>query len=220
MEKIKNYLILGMSIALGIIIYLNVTKVIPEPAVITIPASTGTSGVIKKDSIRIDTVQVVKYLPGKVVVKKDIVVDSIYKAKYESALKKNDSLKAKNLFLEAIRINEYNEVAIDNDSIKIDIHAKTRGSLISYKVNYDIKSQRFIYTPEVVRIRPSFTVLTGVELMLPGLAGSNPTDYTAPSIKFDIYVQREKGHMWGVGVDTRGNAYVGYKHVLSFKSNK
>ena len=220
MEKIKNYLILGLSIALGIAIYLNATKIIPEPVVITIPASSGTSGVVKKDSVRVDTVQVIKYLPGKVVEKKEIVVDSIYKSRYETALQENDSLKAKNLFLEAIQIKEYNEVAINNDSIKIDIYAKTRGSLISYKVDYDIKSQEFTYTPEVVRVRPRFTVLTGVELMMPGLVGSSQVEYVAPSIKFDIYVQREKGHMWGVGVDTRGNAYVGYKHVLSFKRNK
>ena len=200
MERIKNYIILGLAIALGVMIYLNTRpEVIPEPVTITIPGSEGTSGVIQIDSVEV-IVEVPVYLPGN----KEIVVDSLYKAEYEKAIKDNDSLKAKNLFLESIQIKEYNEVAIDNDTIKIDLYAKTRGSLLAYKIDYDIKDQSFTYTPEVVHIRPKLTVLAGIEAMI-------PQGDSRGGVKFDLGVQGQKGNIWSVGVDTQGNKYIGFK---------
>lgn len=206
MEKIKNYLILGLAIALGIMIYLNTRpEVIPEPVTITIPGSQGTSGLVI-----IDTVKVIKEVPIYIEGEGHVVVDSLYKKEYEQAIKDNNALKAKNLFLESIQIKEYNEIAIDNDTIKIDLYAKTRGSLLAYKIDYDIKNQSFTYTPEVVRVRPKVTLLLGLEAMIA----------QEPQLKFDAYLQGQEGHAWGVGINTQGDYYIGYKHTISFRKNK
>lgn len=204
MERTKNYIILGLVIALGIFVWLHFQEIKPEPIDITIPGSEGTTGDVEIEEVKTDTVEVIKYLPGKVITKEEIVVDSTYKAAYEQAVKDNDSLKAKNLFLESIQIKEYNEVAIDNDTIKIDLYAKTRGSLLAYKIDYDIKDQSFTYTPEVVHIRPKLTVLAGIEAMI-------PQGDSRGGVKFDLGVQGQKGNIWSVGVDTQGNKYIGFK---------
>jgi hypothetical protein len=201
MGKIKNYIILGLAIALGVMIYLNTRpEVIPDPITITIPGSSGTSGVVQ-----IDTVEVIKeikvYLPGK----KEIVVDNSYKDAYEAAIEDNDELAAKNLFLESIRVKEYNEVAIDNDTIKVDLYAKTRGSLLAYRIDYNIKDKEFTYTPEVMHIRPKMTVLLGLEAILP------PIGPGTPALKLDLGFQGQGGDVWSGGIDTQGNKYVGFK---------
>lgn len=207
MEKIKNYIILGLSIALGVMIYLNTRpEPIPDDVTITIPGSTGSSGVVNidndNDSIPDpEVIEVPVYIKGDI----EIVVDQEYKNKYDQAIKEKDSIAARNLYLESIQIKEYNEVAIDNDTIKVDLYAKTRGSLLAYRVDYDIKEKKFTYTPEVMHVRPKMTVLTGLELVLP------PTGPSDPDIKFDIYFQTQNGNAWGGGIDTQGNKYIGYK---------
>jgi len=201
MDKIKNYTILILLVFSGVMIYLHTRpEVIPDPIIITIPGSSGTSGLVQ-----IDTVEVIKevkvYLPGK----KEIVVDNSYKEAYERAIEDNDDLTAKNLFLESIRIKEYNEIAIDNDTIKVDLYAKTRGTLLAYKIDYNIKDKEFTYTPEVMHIRPKMTVLLGLEAVLP------PIGSGTPALKLDLGFQGQGGDIWSGGIDTQGNKYVGFK---------
>jgi len=211
MERTKNYIILVLLIALGIFTWIHFNRVDPEPIVITIPAKEGSTGVVDIDSVPTETVEVPVYLPGKVKEKKVFVVDSLYKDEYEKAVAEKDSLKQKLLFYEAITINEFDDTVIDNDTIKVDLYAKTRGKLLAYKVDYNIKESEFTYTPEVVNVRPPITLLLGVEGMIA----------TEPQLKFDAYLQGQKGHAIGAGVDTQGNYYVGYKHTISFrKKNK
>lgn len=207
MEKIKNYVILGLIIALGVMIYLNTRpEPIPDDVTVIIPGSSGSSGdiIVDNDGDSIpdpEIIEVPVYIKGDT----EIVVDKEYKEKYDKAMKDLDSVAARNLFLESIAIKEYNYVAIDNDTVKVDLYAKTRGSLLAYRVDYDVKEQAFVYTPEVMHIRPKMTVLTGLELVLP------PTGVSEPDIKFDIYFQTQNGNAWGGGIDTQGNKYIGFK---------
>jgi hypothetical protein len=203
MEKIKNYIIIILAITLGVMIYLNTRPEIVDDVVVIIPPSSGTSGDVvpeERDSLP-PVVEEIVYIK-----ETKIVVDSTYKAAYEQAIKEKDSVEARNLFLEAIEIKEYNEVAIDNDTIKVDLYAKTRGQLLAYRVDYNIKEQTFTYTPEVVHVRPRLTGLIGVEAIFPsnGRIGD-------PGIKIDLGFQGKKGNVISVGADTRKNVYIGYK---------
>ena len=192
-----------MAIVLGVMIYLNTRPEEVDPVTITIPAIVGTSGLQVPDEQ--DTAPIVFETPVYVRDTK-IVVDSTYKEAYEKAVKEKDSVEARNLFLEAIEIKEYNEVAVDNDSIKVDLYAKTRGSLLAYRVDYNIKEKTFTYTPEVVHVRPRLTALIGVEAIFPsnGAIGD-------PGIKIDLGFQGKKGNVISIGTDTRKNVYIGYK---------
>lgn len=208
MERIKNFVILGLAIALGIVLYMNSgDDPIPDPVDVIIPGSQGSTGVVNlvpEDSVKTVTV----YLPG--TVKKEVVVDSLYKKRYEDAVAAKDSVAAKLVLLEAIRIREYNKIAIDNDTIRVDLYAKTRGELLAYKIDYNVKDQTFTYTPEVINVRPKVTMLTGLELGMSQLGQD-------PSLKLDVYFQNRKGHMYGAGLDTQGNYFVGYKHAINLK---
>lgn len=207
MEKIKNYIIIILSIVIAVMIYLNTRQEqVQNPITITIPGSSGSSGAIKVDNNK-DSIPDPEVIEVPVYIKGDtkIIVDQEYKNKYDKAIKEKDSIESRNLYLESIQIKEYKEVAIDNDTIKVDFYAKTRGSLLVYRVNYDIKEREFTYTPEVMHIRPKMTVLTGLELILP------PTGVNQPDVKFDLYFQTQNGNAWGGGVDTQGNKYIGFK---------
>ena len=214
MEKIKSYLILGLSIALCVIIYLNTTKIIPEPVIITIPASSGTSGVIKKESVKVDTVQLIKYLPGKVIEKKKIVVDSLYKAKYEEAIERNDSLAAKNLFLESIALDEFKGTLINNKDIKIDGAFTTRGKLLEYSIDYKIKADTIKYTPEIVYRYPRASLVYGLGLTLPAENGLNDPLVIQGVVGF----QNKNGSIFTVGFNSNNTISVGYQKT--FKLHK
>lgn len=205
MEKIKSYIIIGLLIALGIMIYLHTRPVEPvDDVTVTIPPVSGTSGdVVIKDSI----IEVPVYIKDT-----KIIVDSTYKEKYEKAVKEKDSVTAKLLFLEAIQINEYNEVAVNDDNVKVDLYAKTRGSLLAYRVDYKIKEKTFTYTPEVVYIRPRLTLLTGVDLMLPNIPNG---EIGSPDFKFDLGFQNKKGNVISVGYDTNNYIHIGYKQSFT-----
>lgn len=207
MEKIKNYAILGLIVALAVMIYVNTRQEkISDPIKITIPESSGSSGIVNVDNNN-DSIPDPEVIKVPVYIKGDtkIIVDQEYKNKYDKAIKEKDSIESRNLYLESIQIKEYNEIAIDNDTVKVDFYAKTRGSLLAYRVNYDIKEKEFAYTPEVMHIRPKMTVLTGLELILP------PTGVNKPDVKFDLYFQTQNGNAWGGGMDTQGNKYIGFK---------
>jgi hypothetical protein len=212
MERVKNYIILALSIALGWMTYLqSMPELIPVDIVTIIPPSEGTSGLkapVAQDSLP-EPIEVIVYLPGKV--EKKIVVDSLYKKKYDQAIADNDSIKARNLFLETIQVKEYNEVAVNNDDIKIDLYAKVRGSLLGYRVDYNIKEKKHTYTPEVVYARPKVTVLLGSELVFPDANKQI-------AIKGSVGFQNRKGHIYSAGVDTYQNVYIGYTHAVSLKN--
>ncbi len=95
-------------------------------AIIVTPEITGGGGK-EIDSIKTDTVYIEKTVNkynDRVVEK--IVVDSLYKKRYEDAMKENDSLKAKNIFLESIKINEFKGELLNDSKIVIKGKIKTR----------------------------------------------------------------------------------------------
>jgi hypothetical protein len=202
--NIRDIVITVLAVILFWNLFIDIPDVEPEPVSVSIPEQSGTAEKVIR-SIKVDTVEIIKYLPGKVKNKIVIVVDSTYKDKYEKAVKDNDSLAAKNLFLQSISINEYNENVVSNDSININAYIKTRGQLLDYKVSWTIEEREFVYTPKVVKAYPKLSLVVGGELVI-----INDPVFDA-GFKLDVGVQNKKGDIFSVGRDTNGNYYLGYK---------
>tara|TARA_R110002020_G_scaffold100855_1_gene238040 strand:+ start:8174 stop:8815 length:642 start_codon:yes stop_codon:yes gene_type:complete len=209
--KIDARVVLMIIVALFIIdrYVFNDNKTVEDVTVIT-PEVNGT--VEKKlDSVVPDVIYIDKIVAGSPKpVRKEIIVDSTYKAEYENAIKENDSLKAKNLFLESIALDTHEGTLIDNDDIKIDGRFLTRGKLLEYDIDYKIKSDTITYTPDVVYKHPNLSLVLGTEVSFP----TNPSNLTNPAIGFKVGLQNKRGATWSVGVNTNKDVSIGYSKTF------
>ena len=212
------------SILIGLLVayisynfFFNVQDIsIKDETIITKPK---TGKVEKKvDSIIRDTVYIKVEVPGKSLpAKKEIIVDSLYKSKYEEAIKANDSLVAKNLFLEAISINEYQKVLIDDKNIRIDGKVTTRGTLLDYDISYTIKSDTIIYTPKIYTKYPNLSLILGMRVSPPITSLYAPANNPLV-ISGDVGFQNKKGDIFTIGYGTDRRFTLGFKK--SFKLSK
>lgn len=198
---IDRILLILVLIVLGWSTFFNVGEVKnPDPVTIVIPESSGTSGKVDLEQpVEKDTV----YIKGD---SYPLVVDSGYKALYEKAL---DSLEKKELYLQAVAIRTYKDTILDNEEIVITGEAETRGWLLNYKVDYNIKEKKFVYTPEVVTQLPKLTLGAGLELGIPTSTESNF------ALKGNISAMNKKGNEINISYDTNETVWLGYK--LNFK---
>jgi hypothetical protein len=178
---------------------------------VTLITEEKTGGVEKKvEAIVTDTIYIEVIKPGKALPERKIlVVDSTYKAKYEEAIRDNDTLKSKNLFLESIALDKYKGTLIDNDEIKIDGEFTTRGKLLDYSIDYTIKSDTIRYTPEVRYRHPSLSLVYGIDAQLP------TEGYKAlPVIGAHVGLQFKSGSIFKLGVNSDKSITVGYSRTL------
>lgn len=201
MKKYLQYTIVGFIIILLIANLFQQPPEIPDPVVITIPAVQGT---IDTTTVNEPPVEII-YLDGDT----EYLIDSTYYYKYLEAQSEKEKLE---LYIQSIQVNEYNNTIIDNDTIRIDIYSKTRGTLISLAGSYKIKEQLFEYIPQVVKERPAFTLLGGVSTIVPTSIGSNI------GIGANLGFQTKKGNVFNVGYYTNEYITVGYQ-VPIFKIN-
>lgn len=174
----------------------------PVPVTITVPEKNGTTG--QKIIERVVTQPI--YITD---TKETITVDSKWKEKYEKA---KDSLEKSKLYLEAIKIKEYKKILVDNDTIQIKGFATTRGSLLDYTVDYKIKPSSFSYTPKIVKQKPKFSMLLGVEAGVPTLPRNSFI------LKGELGLQNKKGNGIKFGYDTQNTFYIGlYKNITIIK---
>lgn len=170
----------------------------PEPVTITISEFEGTSGKINIEPYVIrDTIRV----------KGDVIeIDKGYKELYEKA---KNSLTKRDLFLEAIKIKNYEGVLVDNNDITIKGTATTRGTLLDYSVDYTIKERSLTYTPKVVTRLPKLSAGLGLEVGVP----------TAPETSFvlkaNLTLMNIKGNAVDISYDTDKRVWVGFSK--SFK---
>tara|TARA_R110000803_G_scaffold172939_2_gene235696 strand:- start:1505 stop:2140 length:636 start_codon:yes stop_codon:yes gene_type:complete len=204
---IKSIVILVLAIYVGYNFFYTTPEVIKDVSVIT-DAKVGE--VSKKvDSIIRDTIYIEVKVPGKKLPrKKVIVVDSLYKKQYEDAIKDNDSLKAKNLFLESIALDTWKGTLINNKDIKITGEFLTRGKMLEYDVKYDIKPDTITYTPEVIYRYPRASVTLGVDVMSPGVTATSPI--IIPKIGFT----NSKGHTFSGGYSSDKKWVIGYSKTF------
>lgn len=173
----------------------------PQPVIVEIPEKSGSTGV-----------QVVeKAVPYPVYIKETgekYNVDLQWKKKYEEA---KDSLEKQRIYLESIKIKEYEEKLVDNDTIEITGFARTRGSLLDYSVDYRIKPSSFSYIPDVITKRPSLSMGLGVEGGIPTNPNSNFL------LKGNLYFENGKGNGLNFGYDTDNRVWVGVRKTFKLK---
>lgn len=123
---------------------------------------------------------------------------------YIKAQKENDSLKALNLYLNAI--GEKNETRVfDNKDLNLKVITKTRGEILEMKVDYTRKP--FNEIVPVVQKETKFALYAGASL-----------DYTSEINKLTpkaiIGLQNRKGDILSVGVGTDKSIQLGYSFRL------
>tara|TARA_R110002049_G_scaffold231127_1_gene403360 strand:- start:4868 stop:5503 length:636 start_codon:yes stop_codon:yes gene_type:complete len=208
MEKIKNYSIAVLIIALAILSYVHFQPV--DDVTIITEEKIGEVEEKITEVVR-DTIFIETIIPGQSQPqRKEIVVDSTYKADYEQAIKDNDILKAKNLFLESISLDTWDGNLVDNKDIKIDGKFLTRGKLLEYKIDYKIKSDTLKFKPTIKYQHPKLTLLPGVKLTVP----TNPLGDSKPNVEINLGIQGKKGNIISVGFDTEKRVTVGYNIAL------
>ncbi len=162
----------------------NVTIVLPEEK--------GSTGEVVLKEVKIDTVYVPK-------IQKQIIVDKEYKIKYEQAV---DSIEKLNLYLEAITINTYEGILVNDDKIQITGKAQVRGALNNYKIDYTLKEKEFTYEPKTVVKQPSLSMGLGVEAGFPTKQGTNLNT----KVNLDFY--NSKGNGLGVSYDSEQRVWL------------
>jgi len=172
----------------------------PKPVEIKVPEQQGTSGQ--------------RYVEPKIVVvqipvgeNKRVDVDSFWKKKYEEATQRQKD----SLYSEAIRVRTYKDTLLNDDKIIITGDARTRGSLLDFKVDYKIKERTLSYTPKVVYRRPTLSAGIGVSA---GVPTQLPNNFT---MKGDIYFENRKGNGFSVGYDTNKTIWVGLRKTFKLK---
>lgn len=217
MKDVKSIVIALLVIYIGYNFFFGTGEPVIKDEEVIIPEKIGK--VEKKlDSIIRDTVYLEVKVPGKrLPARKQIVVDSTYKARYEKAVEEKDSLLVKNLFLESIAINNYSEVLVDDKNIRIDGRVTTRGTLLDYDVSYTIKADTITYTPKIYTKYPNLSLVLGFDVS-PPLTGAFVPENNPMIINGHIGFQNKKGHIFTVGHGTDGRWTFGYKK--SFKLSR
>lgn len=133
---------------------------------------------------------------------KQTIIDSTY---YDEYVKLKDSIARDSLFKEAITINTYNE-RIEDDTLKIDLYMKTRGTLLEYQAGYTVKPQTItIDTTLTVPIPTKSKFFVGGEVVLP----QPGQDFNA-SIKPGIMmVNKKSSKIYKVSYDPINKVYEG-----------
>jgi len=199
-EKNKIFNVTNLLLIILIIIlisnYLKKNENPKQDVIVNIPEKTGTSG--------IRVIEKITQIPVEIDGTK-VIVDEKYYLKY---IETKDSLQKLNLYVESIKIKEYNDTIVNNDDILIESYSKTRGSLLEQKIDYKIKEKSFSYKPEYIKERPRLTLLPTLEF---GIDRNN----LLPNFKGGIGFQLKNGDVFSTSLDTRNNIYIGYSKSIT-----
>lgn len=178
-----------LLLIIGVGLFLNYFQK-EKPIEVIIPEQKGSTGT--------QIIENVKTIPVPIPGGTEVIVDEKW---YKEYLEAKDSLERLNKYVQAIQIKELDTTFIDNDTIKLSGNITTRGSLLSYKFDYNIKERKFEYTPEVKRPRLSLIGEVGTGI---------PTQINQPlSIYGAAGFENQKGLGVKVGYDTQGVVRVG-----------
>lgn len=199
----KNYLTpVLLVILIGLVswmLYQNSKPVEPpKPVVINIPEQKGSTGTQVREEVKVVTVPI----PGDT----EVIVDEKW---YKEYLEAKDSLERLNKYVQAIQIRTLDTVFVDNDTIKLSGELTTRGSLLSYRFDYDIKERKFEYTPEVITQRPKFSVSVEATAGIPTV----PT--TGFLMKGQLGFENRRGNALTVGYDTEQRVWLGVRKNIT-----
>lgn len=167
----------------------------PTPVTLTLPEYFGSTGLQT-----LEPKVVVVQVPVSNGSQEKVDIDKIWKDAYEQA---NQRVKD-SLYNEAIRIRKYSDTLVDNDNITIKGDATTRGSILDFQVDYNIKERDFTHTPEVVVQYPKLSLGLGTELGVPTQIGQPFT------LKGNLDLMNRKGHEINISYDTNETVWLGY----------
>lgn len=178
MKNIYKYLIvLILGGLLSYFIFKKDTEFVEVPIKIEVPVP-----VIEKE---FDTI----YLPSEIKKSKP-QIDSIY---YRKFLKLKDSVAKDSAYKEAITIKEYRP-RFEDDSIIIDVYAKTRGSLLESQVKYKTKPRNItldttitIEVPRQAKLYVGGQVYGNTSINVLGRLGAGPTGMLLNKKQTKIY---------------------------------
>lgn len=203
------------NILLGVLILIMAWKVIfpepipdPAPITVTIPEQVGSTGTQVIERVKVVTVPI----PSQA---EPVTVDAELKEAYE---KSKDSIEKLNLYLESIRVRDYNKTLVDNDTIKITGTGRVRGQLLDYKVDWTIKESAFEYTPEVVIRNPAFSLKGGLEFGIPKIIPDENLN-SGFVAKANLRFVNRKGNSLSVGADTEKRIWIGGEFTI-FKTKR
>lgn len=190
-NKIGLVVLLIGCIVLGVLLFKKKEKVITVkvPVEIEVPVP-----VIQKE---FDTV----YLPKPYAVKNPV------NKELEEAFKESENKLA--LYRDAIKKRSYSETF--EDSIQtITVHTTTQGKILDQAVSYKTKPRKIPVDTDVeVEIPARHKLFIGGEVGIP-LTGEAQNKLISPTLKVQLMWQNKKDNIFSVGVDTRGNGWIGY----------
>lgn len=152
-----------------------------EVIIKTIPEYVKTTDTIVFNNIKEKKI----YLKGKT-----IYVDSL---RYIQYTKETDTIKKDSMYTDAIAIREYDTILEDNDRIKLELHSKTSGTLISASAKYTIKE---------VKVNP---IIQMPKMSL--LLGTSISTYKA--LELNAGLQFRNGFIIQAGIDTNQDYRLG-----------
>lgn len=170
----------------------------PKPIQVIIPPIEGSTGT--------QIIEHVKTIPVYIEGQGQVIVDERWRNEY---LNSKDSIERLNQYLKAIQVKEKEYTFIDNDTIKIDGTLKTRGDLLEYKLDYQIKERIFEYTPEVVYKRPRISLEMAVKSGIPTNINSNFI------MKGELGLKNKNGFGLNLGYDTDNRIWAGISKDLT-----
>ena len=182
----NNLIVLGVGVVIGLIaMFLLKAKEIVEvnvPIKIEVP--------VPVVEVQFDTIY--KIRPIRVPGKK--VIDSIY---YKEYLELKEQATKDSLFREAITINEYRE-KVEDDTLVINLYAKTRGTLESYQIGYKTKP-RTIPLDTMIKIAiPRYAEFYGGGSLFLPKTGSTLSPSIYPEI---LYIPKNHKSGFKIGYD-------------------
>ena len=191
-----NEVLIGILIA--IIIFLSF-KACKKPTIETVEVPIRVEVEVPVVVKEFDTI--LEPIPVKVV--GETKIDSTYYYKY---LEAKSMLIKDSLFKEAITIREYKET-VEDDTIKIDVYSKVRGSLIQQQIGYETKPRSIILdTIMDVPVKYKSKLGAGFEIGVP--TGAQLDINQAVIVKANAMFDTNK-IIYSVGYDTQRNAWFG-----------
>lgn len=153
--------------------------------------------VIKSDTIfleKIVEVVNVKYKDGTAVVNKNI---------FESYEKEKDTLKKKEIFIEAVQVRKNKTTVLDNDKAKVTVNSTVEGKLVSLQADVVLKEREV----EVkVNEPPRLSLVLG-------------TDMNYNNLKFNpglnAGIQTRNGNIYKVGVNLDKSVTIGFSKTFT-----
>lgn len=170
-----------------------------------------------KDSIKIDSVLVIKKIPeikretiflNPKKVKEHVYINNgkdLIKTLEKQYNKKVDSLVLINELLK-MKVKKVYKQQLNDSLVNIEATIKSSGKVDFIKLKYELKERNIQYYEKTItkKVYPKFRILGGVS-----------TNFNA--VNFNLSLQNKKGNVYGIGYDTNGNINIEYKYNLFTK---